>query len=197
MFSTTTLYVTVVVESCIIIHDHSYSKCGRESYIIHDHTLWKCGRGLFTTHVCKPGSWIRYFPRPQFLKCGRGKSGGIIFFPSKPKFQFPPILCFSRASHSLSLRRLPPFFPTVSHPSPLSPTVPHCPPPSLSLLIHRLALPPSSPTVSPLEGKGCSFFCYLLFLLIHRLTLSLWTLRFRLFQRRFWNKWHTRSPRSR
>ena len=43
--------VTVVVESCIIIHDHSYPKCGREIYIIHDHTLVTCGRGKFTTHV--------------------------------------------------------------------------------------------------------------------------------------------------
>ena len=71
--------VTVVVESGVLIHDHRYSKCGRESYIIHDHTLWNCGRGLFTTHICICGSWIRYFPRPQSLKCGRGKSGGFIW----------------------------------------------------------------------------------------------------------------------
>ena len=90
----------------------------------------------------------------------------FIFFPSKPKFQFPPHLLLSRFSLSLAPTLLPhclPPFPTVAHRPPPSPTVPDSLSLSQSLSQSSspyLALPPSSPYLSPLEGKGCSFFMF-------------------------------------
>ena len=116
-------------------------------------------------------SWIIHDPRFQDWVVNKVLSTttrhlNVVVESLAGLFAFPPNLssssfhiCFSRASHSLSLRCLPPFFPTVAHRPPPSPTV------SLSQSLSQssspyLALPPSSPYLSPLEGKGCSFFMF-------------------------------------